>query len=86
VIARVHDDQRLGRDHAVLAERVRERRFASLGELARQTHRALEELAMVVDQGHQSDRYAEQLRGQTRQAIERGLGRGVHQLGVRQRR
>ena len=86
VLARVLDDQRRALRDRVLAEGVRERRLALARRRLLDADRALEELAVLVDQRDERDRGVEHLGGEPDVAVEAGVGRGVEQAGLAQRR
>ena len=79
--ARVLDHQRLARAHHMAAEGMAERRRAPAGPRLGQPGGALEELAVVGDDGDQRDGRAQQPGRHPGEPVEPFFGRGVQQLG-----
>jgi hypothetical protein len=81
VLSGVRDHERLARRDRVLAERVRQGRLSHRGPRLGQSHRALEELPLVVHERNHRGGHVQDAGGQTRQPVERLFGRRIEQRG-----
>ena len=85
MLARVGDDERRAIARRKLAEGVRERRLAARRPGLGEADRALEELAVLVDEADERDGRVEQPHREARQPVERRLRRRIEEHRVTKR-
>ena len=79
ILSRVRNDERRVARDGVLAERIRERRFAARMPRLGQADGALEKLPVAVDERDERDRRFQEARRETRQAVEWLFSRRVEE-------